>query len=62
MEHAGVLISIASKWAGQYDAAFTQRTYVHGNTEDLSQGSKAPARILKIALSSSGTRATERFR
>ena len=49
MEHAGVLISIVSKWAGQYDAAFTQRTYVHANTEYLSQGSKVPARIHKIA-------------
>ena len=25
MEHAGVPISIVSKWAGHYDAAFTQR-------------------------------------
>jgi hypothetical protein len=28
MEHEGVPISIVSKWAGHYDAAFTQRTYV----------------------------------
>jgi len=26
IEHAGVPISIVSKWAGHYDAAFTQRT------------------------------------
>jgi integrase len=26
---------IVSKWAGHYDAAFTQRTYVHASTEDL---------------------------
>jgi integrase len=30
MEHAGVPISIVSKWAGHYDSAFTQKTYVHG--------------------------------
>jgi integrase len=29
MEHAGVAISIVSKWAGHYDSAFTQKTYVH---------------------------------
>jgi integrase len=49
MEHAGVPSSIVSKWAGHYDAAFTQRTYVHASTEDLSQGGKALARIHKIA-------------
>ncbi len=49
MEHAGVPISIVSKWAGHYDAAFTQRTYVHASTEDLSQGRKVLARIHKIA-------------
>jgi hypothetical protein len=27
MEHAGVPISIISKWAGHYDSAFTQKTY-----------------------------------
>ena len=30
MEHAGVPISIISKWAGHYDSAFTQKTYVGG--------------------------------
>ncbi len=45
MEHAGVPISIVSKWAGHYDAAFTQRTYVHASTHDLEQGRKALARL-----------------
>jgi integrase len=49
MEHAGVPISIVSKWAGHYDAAFTQRTYVHGSDDDLEQGRRAIARIHKIA-------------
>jgi integrase len=35
MEHAGVPISIVSKWAGHYDAAFTQRTYIHASDNDL---------------------------
>jgi integrase len=48
MEHAGVPISIVSKWAGHYDAAFTRRTYVHASTDDLEQGRKALARIHKI--------------
>ena len=33
MEHAGVPISIISKWAGHYDSAFTQKTYVHASEE-----------------------------
>ena len=49
MEHAGVPISIVSKWARHYDAAFTQRTYVHANDLDLEQGHRARARIHKIA-------------
>ena len=49
MEHAGVPISIMSKWADHHDAAFTQRTYVHATTDDLEQGRKALARIHKIA-------------
>jgi hypothetical protein len=49
MEHSGVLISIVSKWAGHYDTAFTQRTYVHADTPDLEQGRRAPARIHKTA-------------
>jgi len=49
MEHAGVPISIVSKWVGHYDAAFTQRTYVHASTDDLEQGRKALARIHRIA-------------
>jgi integrase len=49
MEHAGVPISIISKWAGHYDSAFTQKTYVHASDDDLKQGRKALARIHKIA-------------
>lgn len=49
MEHAGVPISIVSKWAGHYDAAFTQKTYVHASDDDLQQGRTALARIHKIA-------------
>ena len=49
MEHAGVPISIVSKWAGHYDSAFTQKTYVHATDQDLERGSAALARIHKIA-------------
>lgn len=49
MEKAGVPISIVSKWAGHYDAAFTMRTYVHATDEDLRQGTRSLARIHKIA-------------
>jgi len=49
MEHAGVPISIISKWAGHYDSAFTQRTYVHASDEDLQRGRAALAKIHKIA-------------
>jgi integrase len=49
MEKAGVPISIVSKWAGHYDAAFTMKTYVHASDEDLKQGTKTLARIHKIA-------------
>jgi integrase len=49
MEKAGVPISIVSKWAGHYDAAFTMKTYVHASDEDLRQGTKTLARIHKIA-------------
>jgi hypothetical protein len=48
MEHAGVPISIISKWAGHYDSAFTQKTYVHASEEDLQRGLAALARIHKI--------------
>jgi integrase len=48
MEHAGVPISIISKWAGHYDSAFTQKTYVHASDEDLQRGQAALARIHKI--------------
>jgi integrase len=49
MEKAGVPISIVSKWAGHYDAAFTMKTYVHASDEDLKQGTETLARIHKIA-------------
>jgi len=48
MEHAGVPISIISKWAGHYDSSFTQRTYVHASEDDLKRGRRALARIHKI--------------
>jgi len=49
MEHAGVPISIISKWAGHHDSAFTQKTYVHASEEDLQRGQAALAKIHKIA-------------
>lgn len=49
MEKAGVPISIVSKWAGHYDAAFTMKTYVHATDEDLKQGTETLARIHNIA-------------
>lgn len=49
MEHAGVPISIVSKWAGHYDSAFTQKTYLHASDDDLHQGRAALAKIHKIA-------------
>lgn len=45
MEHAGVPISIISKWAGHYDSAFTQKTYVHASDEDLQRGQAAPSKL-----------------
>jgi integrase len=49
MEKAEVPISIISKWAGHYDAAFTMRTYVHASDEDLKEGTKTLARLYRIA-------------
>jgi integrase len=49
MEKAGVPVSIVSRWAGHYDAAFTMKTYVHASDGDLAQGRQALARIHKIA-------------
>lgn len=49
MEKAGVPISIISKWAGHYDAAFTMKTYVHASEDDLQQGREALAKIHRIA-------------
>jgi integrase len=41
--------SIISKWAGHYDSAFTQKTYVHASEENLQRGQVALAKIHKIA-------------
>jgi integrase len=49
MEKAGVPISIVSKWAGHYDSAFTMKTYVHADDDDLKQGRQALAAIHRIA-------------
>jgi integrase len=49
MEHAGVPISVISKWAGHYDTAFTYSTYVHATEDDLLKGAQAMAKIHKIA-------------
>lgn len=49
MEKAGVPISIISKWAGHADPAFTYRTYVHSNEEDLEVAGRSLARLHKIA-------------
>jgi hypothetical protein len=46
-----VPISIISKWAGHYDSAFTQKTYVHASEEDLQRGQAALAKIHKNAKS-----------
>src|SRR5213079_76546 len=45
MEKAGVEISVISKWAGHYDSAFTQKTYVHAAGDDLERGKRALAKI-----------------
>ena len=45
MEKAGVPISVISKWAGHYDAAFTMRTYVHASDDDMRQETRTLARI-----------------
>ena len=39
------------KWAGYYDPAFTQKTYVHASDEDLQRGSAALGKIHKIRAS-----------
>jgi integrase len=49
MEKAGVPISVISKWAGHYDSAFTQKTYVHAGDDDLAQGAEKLAKIYEIA-------------
>src|SRR5580658_6540628 len=49
MEKAGVPISVISKWAGHYDAAFTMKTYVHASDDDLKAGVRSLAKLHKIA-------------
>ncbi|MFI0406487.1 tyrosine-type recombinase/integrase [Actinomadura sp. 3N508] len=49
MEKAGVPISVISKWAGHFDSAFTQKTYVHATTEDLQTGAEALGKLYKIS-------------
>ncbi|HSZ45393.1 MAG TPA: tyrosine-type recombinase/integrase, partial [Streptosporangiaceae bacterium] len=49
MEKAGVPISVISKWAGHYDAAFTMKTYVHASDDDLKVGVRSLAKLHKIA-------------
>lgn len=49
MEKAGVPISVISKWAGHYDSAFTQKTYVHATNEDLDKGRDALGKVHKIS-------------
>jgi integrase len=49
MEKAGVPISIISRWAGHYDAAFTMKTYVHASDDDLQEGTRTLAKLHKIA-------------
>jgi hypothetical protein len=44
-----VPISIISKWAGHYDSAFAQKTYVHASEDDPQRGQAVLARIHKIA-------------
>jgi integrase len=49
MEKAGVPISVISRWAGHYDAAFTMKTYIQASDEDLREGTRTLARLHKIA-------------
>lgn len=49
MEKAGVPVSVISRWAGHYDAAFTMSRYVHARDDDLRQGATALAEIHQIA-------------
>jgi integrase len=53
MEHAGVPISMISKWAGHCDSAFTQKTYVHASHDDRQQGRAALAKIYGTGRSTS---------
>lgn len=42
-------VSVISKWAGHYDAAFTLSKYVHASDEDLAAGRDQLAQIYKIS-------------
>jgi integrase len=48
MEKAGVPISVISKWAGHFDSAFTQKTYVHATTDDMTAGAESLGRIYRL--------------
>lgn len=48
MEKAGVPISVISKLAGHYDAAFTMARYVHASDEDLATARDELTRTYKI--------------
>ena len=47
--HVIAPVSIISKWAGHYDAAFTMKTYVRTSDGDLGQGTNTLRRIHMIA-------------
>lgn len=51
MEKAGVPISVISRWAGHHDSAFTMKTYVHANDEDLELGAEQLAQLYKLGKS-----------
>lgn len=48
MEKAGVPISVISRWAGHHDSAFTMKTYVHANDEDMELGAEQLAQIYEL--------------
>jgi integrase len=49
MEKAGVPISVISKWAGHFDSAFTQKTYVHATTDDMTASAESLGQIYRLA-------------
>jgi integrase len=48
MDKAGVPISVISKWAGHFDSAFTQKTYVHATTDDMTAGTESLGQIYRL--------------